>query len=387
MVKKAAVIGIGHSRFGVRSDVTIQELAFEAVRDALKDAEIEQKDIDLSVVGTAGTRTYELMPAVPINEYVGLEGKGPIRVEAACATGSAAVYTASTSIVSGQADVAMVIGIEKMCEVDTATSMAVGGRGGNYLWEFHLFGTSFPAYYALHATAHMAKYGTTEEQMAKVAVKAHKYGLMNPYAHFRREITLEQALKSRVVTWPLKLYDCCPISDGAAAVILASEDKLKEFKVETPVWVDAIGFSSDTSNVCRRADYVGLGATVRASKMAYKRAKITPQKVDVATVHDCFTIAEILAYEDLGFCQKGEGGKLLDGGQTEIGGKIPVNVDGGLKSKGHPLGATGCSMVCELTKQLRGEAEKRQVPLKNYVALAHNVGGTGHYAYVTILRR
>ncbi len=387
MVKKAAVIGIGHSRFGVRSDVTIQELAFEAVKDALKDAEIEQKDIDLSVVGTAGTRTYELMPAVPINEYVGLEGKGPIRVEAACATGSAAVYTASTSIVSGQVDVAMVIGVEKMCEVDTATSMAVGGRGGNYLWEFHLFGTSFPAYYALHATAHMARYGTTEEQMAKVAVKAHKYAAMNPYAHFQREINLEKALKSRVITWPLKLYDCCPISDGAAAVILASEDKLKKFKVETPVWVDAIGFSSDTSNICRRANYVGLGATVRAAQMAYKRAKITSQKVDVATVHDCFTIAEILAYEDLGFCEKGAGGKLLDEGQTEIGGKIPVNVDGGLKSKGHPLGATGCSMVCELTKQLRGEAEKRQVPLKNYVALAHNVGGTGHYAYVTILRR
>jgi acetyl-CoA C-acetyltransferase len=387
MARKVAVIGVGHSRFGVRSDVTIQELAFEAVKDAFKEAGVEQKDIDLSVVGTAGTRTYELMPAVPVNEYVGLEGKGPIRVEAACATGSAAVYTASTSIVSGQVDVVMVIGVEKMCEIDAATSMAVGGRGGNYLWEFHLFGTSFPAYYALHATAHMAKYGTTEEQMAKVAVKAHKYGAMNPYAHFQREINLEKALKSRVITWPLKLYDCCPISDGAAAVILASEDKVKEFKVETPVWVDAIGFSSDTANICRRTDYVGLGATVRASQMAYKRAKITPQKVDIATVHDCFTIAEIMAYEDLGFCEKGEGGKLIDEGQTEIGGKIPVNVDGGLKSKGHPLGATGCSMVCELTKQLRGEAGKRQAPLRNYVALAHNVGGTGHYAYVTILRR
>ena len=387
MAKKVAVIGVGHSRFGVRSDVTIQELAFEAVKDAFKDANIEQKDIDVSVVGTSGTRTYELMPAVPINEYVGLEGKGPIRVEAACATGSAAVYTASASITSGQVDVAMVIGVEKMCEVDTATSMAAGGRAGNYLWEFHLFGTSFPAYYALHATAHMAKYGTTVEQMAKVAVKAHKYGAINPYAHFQREITMEKALRSRVITWPLKLYDCCPISDGAAAIILASENKMKEFKVETPVWVDAIGFSSDTSNILRRESYVGLGAAVRAAQMAYKQAKITPQKVDVATVHDCFTIAEIMAYEDLGFCEKGEGGKLLDEGQTEIGGKIPVNMDGGLKSKGHPLGATGCSMICELTKQLRGEAGKRQVALKNYVALAHNVGGTGHYAYVTILRR
>ena len=387
MAKKVAVIGVGHSRFGVRSDVTIQELAFEAVKDALKDAEIEQKDIDLSVVGTAGTRSYELMPAVPINEYVGLEGKGSIRVEAACATGSAAVFTASTSIASGHSDVAIAIGVEKMCEVDTATSMAAGGRAGNYLWEFHLFGTSFPAYYAFHATAHMAKYGTTDEQMARVAVKAHKYGAMNPHAHFQREITVEKALKSRVIAWPLKLYDCCPISDGAAAVILASEDKVNELRVETPVWVDAIGLSADTSNICRRDNYVGLQATVRAAQIAYKRAGITPQKVDVATIHDCFTIAEILAYEDLGFCEKGEGGKLLDEGQTEIGGKIPVNVDGGLKSKGHPLGATGCSMVYELTKQLREEAGKRQVPLRNHVALAHNVGGTGHYAYVTILRR
>jgi len=387
MTKKVAVIGVGHSRFGVRSDATIQEIAFEAVKDAFEDAGIRQKDVELSVVGTAGTRTYELMPAVPINEYVGLQEKGPLRVEAACATGSAAVHTAYTNVASGQVDVAMAIGVEKMCEVETATSMAVGGRAGNYLWEFHLFGTSFPAYYALHATAHMAKYGTTEEQMAKVAVKAHKYGAMNPNAHFRGEITMEKALKSRVITWPLKLYDCCPISDGAAAVILASEDNVKKLKVETPVWVDATGFSSDTSNICRREDYVGLRAAVRASQMAYKRAKIAPKNVDVATVHDCFTIAEIMAYEDLGFCKKGEGGKLLDEGQTEIGGKIPVNVDGGLKSKGHPLGATGCSMIYELTRQLRGEGGKRQVPLKNHVALAHNVGGTGHYAYVTILRR
>jgi len=387
MARKVAVIGVGHSRFGVRSDATIQEIAFEAVKGTFEDAGIRQKDIELSVVGTAGTRTYELMPAVPINEYVGLQEKGPLRVEAACATGSAAVHTAYTNVASGQVDMAMAIGVEKMCEVETATSMAVGGRAGNYLWEFHLFGTSFPAYYALHATAHMAKYGTTEEQMAKVAVKAHKYGAMNPNAHFQREITIEKALEARVITWPLKLYDCCPISDGAAAVILASEDNVKKLKVETPVWVDAIGFSSDTSNVCRRDDYVGLRAAVRAGQMAYRRAKIAPQNVDVAAVHDCFTIAEIMAYEDLGFCKKGEGGRLVDEGQTEIGGKIPVNIDGGLKSKGHPLGATGCSMIYELTKQLRGEGGKRQVPLKNYVALAHNVGGTGHYAYVTILRR
>ena len=386
-MRNVAIVGVGQSKFGVRNDVTLQELAFESVKEALEDANLSQEDIDLSVVGSVGTRQYELLPAVPINEYCGFNGKGPIRVEAACASGSAAVYTAYASIASGIADTAIAIGIEKMCEVDTATSTAAGGRGGNYLWEFHMFGTTFVAYYALHATAHMAKYGTTEEQMAKVAVKAHKYGAMNPKAHFQKLISLEDVLNSRVIAWPLKLYDCCPISDGAAAVILASENKVKEFGVDTLISIEAMGYSSDTANLTRRHDYVGLLATRRAAETAYKQAKITPKDVDVATVHDCFTIAEIMAYEDLGFCNKGEGGKLIDEGQTEIGGSIPVNVDGGLKSKGHPLGATGCAMIYELTKQLREEASGRQVPLKNYIAIAHNVGGTGHYCWVTVLRR
>lgn len=387
-MRKVAVIGVGNSKFGNRGDVTVQELAFEAIKEAIEDAGISPKDIELSVVGSAGTRTYELYPAVPINEYAGFYDRGPMRVEAACATGSAAVYTAYASVACGQVDVAMAVGVEKMCEVDTATSLAVGGRGGNYLWEFHFFGTTFPAYYALYASAHMAKYGTKEEHLAMVAVKAHKYGAMNPKAHLQRPITLEEALCSRVISWPLKLFDCCPISDGSACVILASEDKVRELKgQDTPIRIEAMGFSSDTANICRRPNYVGLEATVRASRMAYKLAKIGPEDVDVATVHDCFTIAEIMAYEDLGFCKKGEGGKLIEEGQTEIGGKIPVNLDGGLKAKGHPLGATGCSMIYELTRQLRGEAGKRQTALKNYVALAHNVGGTGHYCWVTILKR
>lgn len=385
-MRRVAVIGVGNSSFGLRADVTLQELAFEAVREALEDAAVTQREVELSVVGSVGTRQYELLPAVPINEYAGFDARGPIRVEAACATGSAAVYTAYVSVASGIADTAIAIGVEKMCEVDTATSLAAGGRGGNYLWEFHSFGTTFPAYYALYATAHMAKYGTTEEQMAKVAVKAHKYGAMNPKAHFQRTITIGKALESRVIAYPIRLYDCCPMSDGSAAVILASEEKARELKVEKPIWVEAMGYSSDTANMTRRPDYVGLGATVRAAEMAYKRAEIAPGDVDVATVHDCFTIAEIMAYEDLGFCKKGDGGRLIDEGQTEIGGRIPVNVDGGLKAKGHPLGATGCSMIYELTKQLRGEAGDRQVPLRNHVALAHNVGGTGHYCWVTILR-
>jgi len=386
MMKRVAVIGVGNSKFGVRSDATFPEITFEAIKEALEDAGITQKDVELSVVGTVGSRLYEMYPAPLINEYTGFTSKGPIRVEAACATGSAAVFTAYNAIASGYVDTAIAIGVEKMCEVDTATSTAVGGRGC-YLWEFHMFGTSFACYYALFATAHMAKYGTTEEQLAKIAVKNHYYAARNPKAHFQREVATETILKSRVICWPLKIYDCCPISDGAAAVILASEEKVKEFKAQDPVWLEAIGFGSDTGNLTRREDYTSLKSARIASEMAYKMAKVEPEDIEVATVHDCFTIAEIMAYEDLGFCKKGEGGRLIDEGQTWIGGKIPANIDGGLKAKGHPLAATGCSMIYELTKQLRNEAGDRQVPLKRYIALAHNVGMTGQYCYVTILKR
>jgi len=292
-------------------------------------------------------------------------------------------------VASGHDDIAMAIGVEKMREVDTSTILELIGRAGYYLWEFHNFGMTFPAYYALHATAHMAKYGTTEEDLARVSVKNHKYANMNPIAHFHREITVKDALESPVIAWPLKLYDCCPVTDGAAAIILASEKKVKELRIDTPVWIESVASSSGTANLTNRENYVGLTAAVRASKRAFKDAGVNPSDVEVATVHDCFTVAEIMAYEDIGFCKKGEGAKLIREGQTEIGGKIPVNVDGGLKAKGHPIGATGCSMIYELTKQLREEVNprQRQVPLKKYIALAHNVGGTGHYCYVTILRR
>jgi acetyl-CoA C-acetyltransferase len=282
----------------------------------------------------------------------------------------------------------MAMGVEKMREIDSATAMEWIGRAGYYLWEFHNFGVTFPAYYALHANAHMTKYGTTEEDLALVAVKNHKYGSMNPIAHLQNKVTVDDVMNSMVIASPLKLYDCCPLTDGASALVLASEEKVKELGVDTPVWIAGIGYSSGTANLSKRDSFVGLEASVLASQRAFKAAGATPNQVDFAEVHDCFTIAEIMAYEDVGFCNKGEGVKLLREGQTEIGGKIPVNMDGGLKSKGHPIGTTGCSMMYELTKQLRGQAEKgRQVPLKNNIGLAHNVGGTGHYCYVTILRR
>jgi acetyl-CoA C-acetyltransferase len=340
-------------------------------------------------LGSMGVWSEEPLPAVVIAEYCGLTGAGLVRCEAACASGSAATFTAYSAIASGQIDSALVVGAEKMKQIDTPTVLEMIGRAGHYMWEFENFGMTFPAYYALHAIQHMTKYGTTEEDLALVAVKNHKYGAMNPLAQFQQEITVEQVLDSNLVAWPLKLYDCCPITDGSAALVLASEEKVKKLGVEAPVWIEAMGYSSDTANLSKRDNYVGLEASVKAAKMAYKLAGIDPEDVDVATVHDCFTIAEIMAYEDLGFCGKGEGACMIREGETEVGGRIPVNVDGGLKAKGHPIGATGVSMLAELTKQLREEVETagRQVPMKNYTALAHNTGGTGHYCYVTILGR
>jgi acetyl-CoA C-acetyltransferase len=389
-VRKVAVIGIGNSKFGVRQDVNISELAFEAVRPALEDADLGASDIPFVALGSVGAGAWyeELLPAVVVSEYCGMTGAGLVRCEAACASGSAAFFTAYSAVASGREDIAMAMGVEKMREIDSATAMEWIGRAGYYLWEFHNFGVTFPAYYALHANAHMAKYGTTEEDLALVAVKNHKYGSMNPIAHLQNRITVNDVLNSMVIASPLKLFDCCPLTDGASAIVLASEEKVKQLGIDAPVWVAGIGYSSGTANLSKRSDYVGLEASVIAAQRAYKAAGITPDQVDFAEVHDCFTIAEIMAYEDIGLCARGEGVRLLREGQTEIGGKIPVNMDGGLKAKGHPIGTTGCAMMYELTKQLRGEAEKgRQVPLKNNIGLAHNVGGTGHYCYVTVLRR
>ncbi|MEM2254739.1 MAG: thiolase domain-containing protein, partial [Candidatus Bathyarchaeia archaeon] len=325
-MRKVAVIGVGNSKFGARSDISFAELAFEAFKPSIEDAGISPKDIEFVAVGSAGAGVWceEFLPAVVSAEYCGLTGAGLVRCEAACASGSAAFATAYWAVASGQAEIALALGVEKMREIDTPTIMEWIGRAGCYLWEFHNFGVTFPAYYALYATAHMARFGTTEEDLALVAVKNHKYASMNPIAHFQSKITVDDVLSSTVVAAPLKLLDCCPVSDGAASIILASEEKVKELRIDTPVWVAGIGYASGTANISRRLDYVGLEATVSASRIAYKMAKVTPDQLDVAVVHDCFTIAEIMAYEDLGFCKKGEGAKLIREGQTEIGGKIPV---------------------------------------------------------------
>ena len=384
-MRKVAIVGIGHGRFGVRSDASLRELAFEAVKACLDDAGIPLKEVDSMVTGIAGDEfSFSLQPSAQVHDYIGFQPKPNFRVEGACATGSIAFRTGWMNVASGLADIVLVVGVEKMTEVPTSVATDIMGRGGDATWEYP-FGMTFPGYYAMIANAHMAEFGTTEEQLASVAVKNHYYGSLNPFAHMQKEITLEKAITSFTVAYPLKLYDCSLITDGAAAVILASEEKARAIS-KKPVWIAGLGLATDTMRIGERDTLTSIQATREAARTAYKIAGVGPSDINIATVHDCFTIAEIIAYEDLGFCERGEGGKLIEAKETYVGGRIPVNVDGGLKSKGHPLGATGVSMAIEITKQLRGEAGPRQV--KNpEMGLTHNVGGTGQVVAIHLFRR
>ena len=397
-MRDVAIVGVGHSVFGNRYDVRMDELAFEAVKEALLDAGLSAKDVEFVVCANMGGWSAEALPAVLCSEYCGTLPKGSMRVEAACASGSAAILVAYNLVASGYVNVALALGVEKMHESPSPVQVELIGRAGNYFWEYENFGMTFPAYYALHATAYMWKYGLKEEDLAEIAVKNHYYASMNPKAQFRTKITIETVMKSRYIAWPLKLFDCCPLTDGSAAVILADEKTARKL-TDTPVWISGIGSATGTINLSMRdkllkLEYTGLESAVEAAKQAYRMSGIDYENaakfIDVACVHDCFTIAELMAYEDLGFCKRGEGVKLIREKQTYNGGLIPVNIDGGLKAKGHPIGATGCSMLYTLTKQLRRECGKyaspeAQATIRHGRALAHNIGGTGHYAYVTIL--
>ena len=381
---RVGIIGIGHGVFGRRSDATVQELAYEAFKAAMEDAGLQNKDLDASVIGSVPE--YHKQRSLPgvVQEYLGLTPKPTWLTEVACASGSAAMRTAWMSIKAGIHNVVAVIGCQKMTELSTPEILALMGRVGEVQWESG-FGTTFPAYYAMFARRHMFEFGTTREQLLEVAIKNHFYGAKNPNALFQKEITMEKALKSEDVATPCQVYDCCANADGAACIILATEERAREIS-KKPVWLDGMACATASMSVLRRPHLVGLPSAEKAAKDAYDMAGMGPDDIKVAQVHDCFTIAEIMAYEDLGFCKKGEGGKLVSDRQTYIGGKIPVNVDGGLKAKGHPIGATGISQTYEIAKQLRGEAGERQVPEAD-IGLTHNVGGIGQYCFVQIMRR
>ncbi len=386
--ERVAIVGVGHSKFGKRLDVSMNELGWEAIKPALEDAGVTQKDLDFYSLGNFGTWSEEILPAVTVGEYAGLTC-GSLKTEAACASGSASLKIAADSILSGNGKIAMAMGIEKMYNSPNGTIIELIGRAGNYFWEFENFGMTFPGYYALYATRYLNDFGATEEDLCEGAVKAHHYGSMNPYAQFRKETSVEECMRSKYVARPLKLMDSSPITDGAAAVVLARGDVAKKL-TDTPVFIDSQGYATGTAYMGRRDDFTGLEASRRAAASALKGAGLDGigHNFDLFEVHDCFTIAEVMAYEDVGIAKKGEGIKLLREHQTYRDGRYPTNLDGGLKSKGHPIGATGISQAVEITKQLRMEAENgRQADIKKGRALQHNVGGTGHYAYVTIYSR
>jgi len=314
-------------------------------------------------------------------DFLGL-GKIPAtRCEAACASGSVAFRDAYYAVASGDIDAALVIGAEKMTDVHGSGALTTLAAAGDQEWEASI-GLTFAGLYALIARKHMADFGTTREQLAAVSVTNHKNGLKNKLAQFQMKITMEDALNSAMIADPLRLFDCSPITDGAAAVILASEKIAK--KLEHPVWISACEQASDTLSLHDRKSLTEMNATKVAAKLAYGEANLSPEKIDVAEVHDCFSINEIIAAEDLGFCKKGDGGKFVEAGKIAIGGERPINTMGGLKGIGHPVGATGIRQIIDLMTQLRGKAGPLQVNGAKK-GLALNVGGSGATSVVTIL--
>jgi len=382
-----SIVSAGLSKFGRREGMICREIFTEAIKESFdRCPKLDPiKDIEALFVGHMG-ESYEHQghTGPTLADWAGLLPKPAIRIESACASSGSALRTGIMAILSGLHNVVMVGGVEKMTHRTTAEVTEFLAMASDMPFE-QWHGITFPGLYALMATAHMHKYGTTEEQMAQVAVKNHHNGTLNPKAHMQKEITVEKAMTSKVVAWPLKLYDCSLITDGASCVILTHPDLAKKF-TDTPVHIVGSGQASDTIGLYERESLTSLKAARLAGQDAYKMAGVESKDLDVAEVHDCFTIAEILAYEDLGFCGSGKGGKLIQDGTTELGGKLPVNSSGGLKSKGHPVGATGTAQAYEIYLQLTGQAEKRQVDGAE-IGLSHNVGGSGATASVHIYRR
>ena len=385
-MRNVSIIGGGLTKFGEHWEKNFKELIAEAGVKAIVDSGLERKDIQAVYGGCMASGRFvgqEHIGAL-IADQLGLNPVPSTRLEAACASGSVALRAGYVAVASGMYDVVAVGGIEKMTEVSTEDAgFALGGAGDQ---ETELFmGASFPALYALMARAHMDKYGTTEEQLAQVAVKNHKNAVKNPNAQFQREVTIDQVMNSGYISSPLKLLDCSPLTDGAAAVILAASDVAKDVS-DKAVEIVASAQASDTLALAPREKLYETKAAKIAADQAYKQAGVTAKDISFAEVHDCFTIAEIMALEALGFCEKGEGGKFTEEGNTALNGSIPINTSGGLKGKGHPVGATGVAQAIEAYLQLNGKAEQRQV--KNpEIGLTHNVGGSGATAVVHLYKK
>ncbi|RLI86320.1 MAG: thiolase domain-containing protein [Archaeoglobales archaeon] len=382
---RVAVIGVGCSKFGELWEMGFRDIMISAGVEALEDANLEGKEIEAIYVGnmSAGRYVGQEHIASLIADYSGLADLHIpcVRVEAGDASGGVALRQAYMAVASGMHDVVIAAGAEKVTDVPNAVEIL--SSCADVEWEV-FNGANLPALYAMIARMHMRRYGTKEEDLAMVSVKNHKNATLNPKAMFRREIDLETALNSPYVAEPLRLFDCSPICDGASVVILASEDVARKY-TDTPIYIEACTQASDYLALQSRRDITTMDSVVQASRKAYKIAGIDPKDVDVVEVHDSFTIAEIIAYEDLGFVEKGRGAELVREGVTMLDGEIPVNPSGGLKAFGHAVGATGIRQAVEIVLQLRGDAGKRQVDAE--MGLSLNVGGTGGTAVVTVFSR
>ncbi len=384
MEKDVAIVGVGQSPFTRRCGLSIGELCFSAYLEAMKGIRLKNDEIGASVVCAATEYDKQRSPAGVVSDYLNLRGKPTFCVESLCSSSSSGLRVAYSFIKAGLHDVVAVIGFQKMSELSSADAAERMGRSGDVMWESP-FGMTMPAAFAMFARAHMAEFGTTEEQLAKVRVKNSIYGALNEKAAFRKTVTSEEVMNSRPVVTPLKMLDCCANADGAVVMILASREVARKI-TDRPVWVHGLGASSSSITLAGRQTYSGILCTREAARIAYDMAGIGPGDIDVAEVHDCFTITEIINYEDLGFAKPGEGVRLLEDRETYLGGKIPVNLDGGLLSKGHPIGATGGGQVRTIVRQLRGECGEVQVENAK-IGLVHNLGGPGVYCFVTILGR
>ena len=382
----AYVVGSGIIDFGELYDQSFDDMLESAYLNLLEDVDHgidPTADIDAAWYGTIDIAN-EGSSGSSVAHATGLFEKPITRVENACATGSDAFRNASQAVRAGDCEVALVIGAEKMLD---DTEGLIASAALERLWRGR--GVTMPAYFGMRATRHMEEYGTTREQIAEVSVKNHENGTKYPHAHQQFECSVEDVENSPTVSYPLNLYDCCPVTDGACAVLIASEDRAREF-TDDPIRHAGWGLSSDTFQRGSDRALTNFPATRQASSRAYERAGIGPEDVDVAEVHDCFSITELVTYEDLGFCADGEGGRFVEEGYSHLDGETPVNPSGGLLSKGHPIGATGVAQIAEIYEQLRGEAGAIQVDDPS-IGLQHNIGigrnATGAVSCVNLLER
>ena len=383
-MRDVAVIGVGMTKWGELWEKSLRQIFVETALLALEDAGVGR--IDSMYIGSMSPGLFigQEHIASLLADYLGKTPIPAVRVESACASGGLALRQGFIEVASGLSDIVLVGGVEKMTDVDGSEATYTLGTAADQEYEsFH--GITFPGLYALIARAHMARYGTTREQLAMVAVKNHDNGSMNPLAQYPFKITVDAVLNSVLVADPLRVLDCSPITDGAAVVILSSLSTARKLK-KPLIKIAGSGHATDTIALSSRKDITWLESTFQAAQQAYKMAGKKPKNIDLVEVHDCFTIAEICVTEALGFFDIGKGGEAVQKGLTSLKGKIPVNSSGGLKAKGHPVGATGVAQVIEIVKQLRGEAGQRQVK-KARVGMTQNMGGSGGSALVHIFER